>query len=1153
MTFLSCLDSVACLFNWRQKSDNSYIVCRIRNLTKTVLAVLSCHAGGHRALKKYILAMKLTFILITIGFLHVTAASVSQTVTVAAKDFRIDSIFAIVKKQTGFVFFCSKEIINDVGPITIHAHQMELNQFLHTLFSQLPLKYTTRNKTIIVSRKPGQSLEYDRSPANELQEVVLTAPIKGVVRGRDGKPLTGATVLVKGTNIGTSTDASGRFEIEVKLNQTIIISFIGYEAQEKKITSLEAAAIDITLIPEEQHIGEVIINTGIIKKDKTSFTGAVAVYSGAELKVVGNKNILESLRTLDPSFLKVENNLRGSDPNNIGNFEIRGQTSISTEALNDQFNQDPNQPLFILDGFPTTLQIINDLDMNRVESVTILRDAASTALYGSKAANGVIVVATKRSTPGKLRISYNTDIALQIPDFSSYNLMNAEEKLQHDILHNGLYYGAGTKDWEGVALNNERLLEIRRGVNTYWLSEPVQIDLRNRHSLQLSGGSQELMFNGAVSLEKQNGIMKGSSRNVWSGSMGVSYNKGNLIINNQLNATGTRANESPFGSFSEFSNAIPYFRKTISDGTIEKFLYAPWQPNPLYNASLFSIHETKLFTFSNNLDLAYLLSNRFRIQGGLQLIRDNNLKVVFVSPEHTSFVTSDPSRKGSYNEDNGAGFGYNANLMLQYGENVGKSQISAAVRGDLVENNSRTRGFSALGFPYGSDGNPVYAFGYTPFGGPLASDNRGRSVGLLLNFNYAWDKRFVVDATYRLDGTTAFGSEKTFKPFVSGGVGWNMHEETALKQSNVIDLLKIRANAGYTGNENLGSFTSVSTYTFMSGLDNAFGQGIIVNSLGNPTLDWQKTLQWSYGIDFALWKNRVSGSVEYYKKITDPLAISTSGILPSSTGAGNNYVINVGALTTTGWTVNVRLQPIYIPAQRIIWNISLTGSNNKSVYSGLGDRLAKLNEKQIEGKGLLRFADGFSPTDLWAVISRGIDPATGNEIFQKADGSLTFDYRTDDIVRIGDARPLGEGVINSSFTYKAFSVGGALRYRIGGRVFNNALYSKVENLNQRQQNFDKRALYDRWQKPGDIAQFTRITSTVANLSSRFIQTDNHLIGESIHLSWRSYADWLKRLNIQNLSISVYANDIFRLEKIISERGLDYPYARSVNLSLNVSF
>lgn len=1113
----------------------------------------SRHAGDHRALKKYVLAMKLTFILITIGFLHVTAASVSQTVTVTANNFRIDSIFSIVKKQTGFVFFCSKEIINDVGPITIHAHQMEMNQFLQTLFSRLPLKYTTRNKTIIVSRKLSTALGNEINPESELNEAILATPIRGIVRGRDGKPLTGATILVKGTNIGTSTNTAGRFEIDVKLNQTIIISFIGYKRVEKKITTIEPDLMDIILTPEEENIEEVIINTGIIKKDKTSFTGAAAVYSGAELKAVGNRNILESLRTLDPSFIKVENNLRGSDPNSMGNFEIRGQTSINTEALNDQFSQDPNQPLFILDGFPTTLQIINDLDMNRVASITILRDAASTALYGSKAANGVIVVETKRPTPGQLQITYNTDLALQFPDFSSYNLMNAAEKLQHDVLHNGLYYGLGTRDWEGVALNNQRLLEIQRGVNTYWLSEPVRIDLRNRHSLQLSGGSDELMFSGAVSYEKQNGIMKGSARNVWSGSMGVSYRKGNLIINNQLNATGTQANESPYGSFSEFSNAIPYFRKTLPDGTIGKYLYEPWQPNPLYNASLFSINETRLFTFNNNLDLAYLLSNRFRIQGGLQLMRDNNTKVVFVSPEHTSFNTSDPSRKGSYKEDNGTGYGYNANLMLQYGETIGKSQLSAAVRADLAENSSKSRGFSALGFPYGSDGNPVYAFGYTPFGGPVANDSKGRSVGFLFNLNYAWARRFVVDATYRLDGTTSFGSEKIYKPFVSGGVGWNIHEEAAIIQSKVINLLKLRANAGYTGNENLGSFTSVSTYTFMSGKDNGFGQGITIGTLGNPSLDWQKTLQWSYGLDFALWKNRVSGSIEYYKKITDPLAISTLGILPSSTGAGDSYVINVGALTTKGWSVNVRLQPIHIPAQRIIWNISLTGSNNKSVYSGFGDRLAKLNEKQILGKGLLRFSDGFSPTDLWAVVSRGIDPATGNEIFQKSDGSLSFDYRTDDIVRIGDARPLGEGVINSNFTYKSLTIGAALRYRIGGRVFNNALFSKVENLNHRQQNFDKRALYDRWQKQGDVAQFTRITSTSANLSSRFIQIDNHLIGESLQLSWRTYADWLKRINIQNLSVSLYANDIFRLEKIISEKGLDYPYARSVNLSLNVSF
>lgn len=272
-------------------------------------------------------------------------------------------------------------------------------------------------------------------------------PIMGLVRGRDGRPLVGASVLIKGTKRGASTDPAGRFMIEVNPGQILVIGYIGYKTTEVRIASNKIDLLDIVLNAEDNSIEEVVINTGIIKRDKASFIGAATVYTGAQLKAVSNRNVLESLRTLDPAFIEVENNLQGSNPNNLPTFEIRGQTTINTNTLNEQFNQDPNEPLFILDGFETTLQIIYDLDMNRVASITILKDAASTALYGSKASNGVVVVETKRPVPGRLQMSYNADMTFEIPDLSSYNLMNAAEKLEYERLHGYLYDSVGPAQW----------------------------------------------------------------------------------------------------------------------------------------------------------------------------------------------------------------------------------------------------------------------------------------------------------------------------------------------------------------------------------------------------------------------------------------------------------------------------------------------------------------------------------------------------------------------------------------------------------------------------------------------------------------------------------------------------------------------------------
>lgn len=1095
--------------------------------------------------------------LLLLCFLHISVVAGAQTVSLSVKNSRIDSVFTLVKAQTGFVFFCSADILTGIRPVSITVRNMELTPFLDKLFSDLPLKYSIKNRTIIVSKKadiPGQGK--GTSQAGPSTAMDSLAPIAGMVRGRDGRPLVGASVTIKGTKQGASTDATGRFQISAKAGQTLVVSFIGHKRTEIRLSAANSDFLDIILAADDERIEEVVINTGIIKRDKASFTGAATVYSGAQLKTVGNRNVLESLRTLDPSFIKVENNLQGSNPNTMPTFEIRGQTTINTKTLNGQFSQDPNQPLFILDGFETTLQTIYDLDMNRVASITILKDAASTALYGARAANGVIVVETKRPVPGRLQMSYTADLTLEMPDLHSYNLMNAAEKLEYERLHGFLYDSTGPAQWQNETIYNHRLAEVKRGVNTYWLNEPVRTGLSHRHSLQFAGGNNDLMFNASLSLGAQTGAMKGSGRNTWGGNIGINYRKGKLNLNNILSLAGVRSDQSPYGSFANFAQAIPYYRKTSPDGTIGKYLdpdYDPTLVNPLYNASFFSIDQAKTFSFFDNLDAIYNLSSRVRLQAGVQVARGYGKNVQFIPPENTAFDGVELQQKGSYAQTNNESYSTRAYAMLSYGEVIGRHQVSATLRGDVADGNAETRGFSAVGFPYGSDGNPIYAVSYTPFGTPAATNSKSRSEGFLASFNYAWDRRFLFDAVYRLDGASVFGTDHVFKPFLSGGLGWNLHQENFVKSLRTFNLLKLRVNAGYTGNENLGQFSSISTYSFQTGNNNTFGQGITVASLGNPTVDWQRTLQVSYGLDLGFWHNRVSGYIEYFDKKTDPLAIGAQGTLPSSAGTGSNYVINAGYLTTKGYNFNIRVQPVNIPSKGIVWSVGVMGSRYKSLYGGLAGKLGKLNEEQTNNKGLIRYSDGYSPDDLWAVVSRGVDPATGKELFQKKDGTLTFDYTTDDIVKVGNSRPKIEGTINTSFTYKNLTLGGALRYRIGGYVFNTALYDKVENVGYARENLDKRALYDRWQKPGDRAQFTDIQSTTANMSSRFIQEDNHLVGESFSLNWRTDGKWLQQLRLQTLSITAYSNDIFRLEKIKTERGIDYPYARTVSLSINVTF
>ena len=384
-----------------------------------------------------------------------------------------------------------------------------------------------------------------------------------MVLDAQGEPLPGASIYVKGdTRNGVTADANGRFTLAVPAKtKAIIVSFVGMEQQE--VVLLDRTDEYSVRLQSSTTIDEVVV-TGIVTKRKDTFTGSSASFSGEELKAVGVQNPLASLRSLDPS--------------------------------------DPNQPLFILDGFESTLETIYNLDINRIASMTILKDAASTAIYGSKAANGVVVVETVQPQPGQLRLSYNGSMDISWPDLTSYNLMNSREKLEFERLA-GKYDG-GTADEliEKDNLYQKHLADIASGVDTYWLSEPLRTGINHRHQLYADGGAGGFMFGIGLNYNGVTGVMKGSDRDVLGANIDLIYRVGKLQFTNKFTAQQTKYTN-PIVPFSDYAEASPYYKKYNEDGEVERWLsnndYEPNVGNPLYNASLNSRDETKDFQLSD--------------------------------------------------------------------------------------------------------------------------------------------------------------------------------------------------------------------------------------------------------------------------------------------------------------------------------------------------------------------------------------------------------------------------------------------------------------------------------------------------------------------------------------------------------------------------
>lgn len=988
--------------------------------------------------------------------------------------------------------------------------------------------------------------------------------VKGVVVDREtGETLIGVSIRVQGTDVVTVTDIDGAYTLTLPQgrNYKVVFSYVGFTPVERELTDKNADSFKRIVMESGSTKMDEVVVTGIYQRKKESFTGSAVTFEGKELKAVGVQNVLQSLKTLDPSFKIADNVQFGSDPNRMPDIEIRGKSSIM--GLKEEYGTDPNQPLFILDGFETDLQTVSDLNMNRVASVTILKDAASTAIYGSKASNGVVVIETVKPEKGRLRLSYKGDFSVTMVDLTDYNLMNASEKLEFERLA-GLYTDLTNNPLEQLRLDNlynERLKEVMRGVDTYWLSEPLRTGFTQKHNVYAEGGEEKIRYGLGVSYGDTQGVMKGSTRRTLSGNLDLIYRTGQFQFSNKLTIDYLKTND-PVVPFSDYALANPYYRKYNADGGIDKYLYVPENedeapvPNPLYNASLNNYDRGDEFGFTNNFIAEWFATADLRARVKFGLTKTSATDEERLSPLHSDFDSMSDTQKGSYEHSVTGTTKYEGDLSLTYGRLFSETHMLNLVGGFNFSNTSSVmNGYSATGFTEDQFDAPSFANGYPDGGKPSYSESTTRSVSFYLNGGYAYDNRYLLDVNYRRDGASMFGASHRFRDTWSVGLGWNIHKEHFMSGlSDVFQLLKLRASVGNPGNQNFSAYQAFTTYAFNGWMTNVFGAGVLISALGNPDLQWQNTLNYTVGLDLALLDNRISATVDVFRKLTDPLlAVITT---PGSVGV-KSVAMNAGRQRTDGVEATLRFSPIHNAQRGISWNISLNARSYRSRYEKIGNSLSALNkEGQASVTSTTRYYDGGSPTAIWAVRSAGIDPATGQELFIKKDGTLSFEYDVADEVVVGDTEPKIEGVLGTTFYYKGFSLGAYFRYQLGGQIFNTDLYNKVENIDLTDINYnqDRRALYDRWSVPGQEAQFKGISLVQrTDKSSRFVMDENTFTGESFNVGYEFTQPFIKKAGLSSLTVQAYMNDIFRVSTVKAERGIDYPFARSVSFSISAVF
>lgn len=1073
-----------------------------------------------------------------------------KKITLSLEKVSIEEFLWEIEKKTDIVFFYGESDISNTQTINVNYEDEELIKILDDVLIKNNLSYIIEENTIVIRK----------SPKNNVQNKGVK--IKGVIKDKLGNPLQGVTVYLKGTQTVTISGKNGDFSINIpdlNPNNILVFTFVGMKKIEMNINSKDF--LNIIMSPDTNEIDEVVV-TGIYSRAKETFTGSSKTYSNKELKMAGNNNIIQSLKTLDPAFTIIENNIHGSDPNKLPDIEIRGKSSIV--GFKEKFGQDPNQPLFILDGFETTLQTIMDLNLDRVKSVTLLKDAVSTAIYGAKAANGVVVVETKSPEKGKVRLSYYGNYYITYADLSDYNLMNSQEKLEFEKQAGSFKTNLAAAQEQLDERYYSLLKDVKRGVDTYWLSEPLRIALNHRHNLYLDGGDEQMRYGLGVTLSNIDGVMKKSFRDIFSVNLDLIYRNGKLSFMNKLSIDYNELSN-PIVAFHNYSRTNPYYEK-YNNGGVDKWLESRtynnvggvqyrsfFVPNPMWNDRLNSYNKGSGFSVRNSFSMEYSISDFLVSRVRLGINKYTSESESFSSPEDTKYEKIILLRRGSYSNSRGDGFSYDGDVTLTYGQVLGTShQINIAMGASINEYSSKSKGYNAQGFPEGEFSSPGFANTYPDGTKPQYNEGKNRGVNFFFNGGYSYDKRYLFDINLRSDGTSIFGSNNRFSTTWSIGVAWNLHNENFIMNNiDFFNMLKLRFAIGNPGNQSFGSFNAISVYKFNSQLLNNFGTGLTIESFGDPDMVWQRTIDKNIGVDISGFGNRFHITLDYYSKNTDPLLASIG--VPASVGV-TSRIANVGMQEEKGINGTIRYSIVYRPKDRINWTTSINFRKGRGYYNNIGRNLDVFNRENL-GKNLVRYYDGGSTSSLWSVKSAGIDPATGREIFIKKDGKHTYDYSYEDEVIVGDSRPQIEGVFGNVLYYKGLSFSVYIRYSYGGDIFNSTLHNKVENISESslRKNQDRRALYDRWKKTGDYAKYKGISLTdFTPISSRFIMQNNYISLESVRLSYDVPKSILKKINLSNVSLSAYISDIYRISSIRNERGIDYPFARSISVSLNVT-
>ncbi|WP_221936594.1 SusC/RagA family TonB-linked outer membrane protein [Litoribacter populi] len=1072
--------------------------------------------------------MKLTFLFIFVGIFGVAAESYSQNnrISLQIQDGSLFELFEKIEENSDFLVLYKEAVIqkNQGKKINLSAENRDVEDILQEVLNERSLTYKISGRQIAILEASPIVTASNPSQKPKSQAIDQDQTITGVVTDENGEPMPGVSIMVRRTTTGTSTGIDGDFTLDVPDNATLVIRFMGYRTEEVRVGN--QTEFNISLTPDVSDLSEVVI-TGYGVQEKRAITGSMVQVSGAEIENMPVQSFDKALQGRAAGVLVQSSS---GVPGGQVNINIRGQGSITAG----------NQPLYIVDGVQINAESQNTnrtennplsfLNPNDIESMEILKDAAAASIYGAQAANGVVLITTKKGKAGKTRFNLNYYKGVTEP-MPKVDMMNSQQYLNSRMEAMANRYPGRTQETirRGV-LNESRLspdltdAQIA-GLPTYdWQDVGFKTGVVDNIELSASGGDDRTNFIMSGSYNTHEGNVVGIDFERATARLGVTHKANErltLDMNMNLSSIVQNGNDGvgTTGLFAAPQFASPMIIPTepfyLDDGSWNAplgGLPGTLRYNPVQTAEL-NTAQTRSRSAIGNFSLNYKILDNLTFKSFYGIDFRLMSSEFYIDPR----TEGGYGRQGFLQVENMQNTNFITNQTLNYNTTFDGGHSLSVLFGVEYRSDIREReGSTAEGFPthqfrkMSSASTPLTAFGtWTGF----------RRFGVFTQANYDFRKKFFVSGTMRYDGSSRFGANNKFGFFPAISAGWDMSQEGFLQDNNWLDQLKVRAGYGETGNDQVGNFAARGLY---GGAGNYGGNpGIQPSGVANVDLGWERNVSSNIGVDYSFFERRLYGAIDVFHRTSSNLLLNQP--LPWIGGYGN-ISSNIGEVVNQG--VEIEIASDIVRRQDFLWKSAFN-------ITFLDNKVTQLLDDQDVLPGNQSIRVGHPLRTNFEAQYAGVNSATGRPMWYDAQGDITYNpLNPSDYAVFGNELSSYFGGWSNNFTYKGFNLDIFFTYDMGREFYNQANVGWYRNgFNIR--NSLARVYEDRWQEPGQVTAHPRPMQGGAEVngdsyirrSSRFLEDASFIRLKQVTLGYDISPQFLGRFGLTNARVYAQAMNL----------------------------